>query len=74
MVYKAGLKDLPREFMIHGVKHLVKCLENDKQSISSGEDGLKALELICAFHESAKEDGKKIYLPLKESDIQIKSR
>jgi len=67
-------KDLPKEFMINGVKHLVGCLENGKQSISSGEDGLRSLELICAFHESAKEDGKKIYLPLKESNIQIKSR
>lgn len=67
-------KDLPREFMISGVKHLVECLEKDKQSISSGEDGLRALELICAFHESAKEGGKKTYLPLKESSIQIKSR
>ncbi|MGB3459347.1 MAG: Gfo/Idh/MocA family oxidoreductase [Halobacteriota archaeon] len=66
--------DLPRESMINGVKHLVDCLENNKPSISSGEDGLRALELICAFHESAKEDGKKIYLPLKESFIQIKSR
>ena len=67
-------KDLPRESMINGVKHLVECLEKDKQSISSGEDGLRALELICAFHESAKEGGKKTYLPLKESSIQIKSR
>ena len=67
-------KDLPRDFMINGVNHLVECLENTKQSISSGEDGLRALELICAFHESAKEDGKKIYLPLKESNVQIKSR
>ena len=66
--------NLPREFMINGVKHLVECLENNKPSISSGDDGLRALELICAFHESAKEDGKKIYLPLKESNIQIKSR
>ena len=66
--------DLPREFMINGVKHLVECIENNKPSISSGEDGLRALELICAFHESAKEDGKKIYLPLKESSVQIKSR
>ena len=66
--------NLPRESMINGVKHLVDCLGNDKQSISSGDDGLKALELICAFHESAKEDGKKVYLPLKESRVQIRSR
>jgi Predicted dehydrogenases and related proteins len=67
-------KDVPRDFMINGVNHLVECLENDKQSISSGEDGLSALELICAFHESAKEDGKKIYVPRKESNVQIKLR
>lgn len=56
-------KNTPRDFMINGVKHIVNCLEEGKNSISSGEDGLRALELIHAFHISAKE-GEKIHLPL----------
>ncbi|MEW6070044.1 MAG: Gfo/Idh/MocA family oxidoreductase, partial [Candidatus Thermoplasmatota archaeon] len=67
-------KNAPRDFMVNAVKHLVDCLERKKIPISTGEDGRAALELICAFHESARNNGKRIYLPLKESDIEIKSK
>ena len=66
--------DVPREFMVAAVRHLVECLTEGKKSLSSGEDGRAALELICAFHESAQADGKRITLPLKDGDIGIKSR
>lgn len=60
------------ELMINSVNHLVVCLDNTKQSVSSGEDGLKSLELINAFTESAQGNGKRVYLPL--SNIEIKTR
>ncbi|MAG47660.1 hypothetical protein CL617_03565 [archaeon] len=60
--------------MEHGIAHLIDCLENNKTPISSGKDGRESLSLICAFHESAKEDGKRIQIPLKESNIEIKSK
>lgn len=66
--------DTPREFMIEAVRHLVECLTEGKKSLSSGEDGRAALELICAFYESARADGKRINLPLKDSEIEMKSR
>lgn len=66
--------EMPRYFMVNGVKHLTECLENGKKSISSGEDGRAALELICAFSESAEEDGKRVWLPLKDSRIEIRSK
>jgi predicted dehydrogenase len=66
-------KDTPRQFMINGVQHLLECLKEGKKSISSGEDGQAALELICACHESARADGEKITLPLANRDIEIKS-
>jgi hypothetical protein len=59
--------------MVEAVRHLVGCLRGGKKSISSGEDGRASLELICAFHESAGADGKRITLPLKDSEIEIKS-
>ncbi|MBN1162058.1 MAG: Gfo/Idh/MocA family oxidoreductase [Dehalococcoidales bacterium] len=67
-------KDAPREFMTSAVSHLVECLKEGGQSVSSGQDGRAALELICACHESARADGKRITLPLKDSKIRIISR
>ena len=66
--------DVPREFMVAAVRHLIQCLTERKKPLSSGEDGRAALELICACHESARADGKRITLPLPASDIEIKSR
>ena len=63
-----------RDFMVEGVKHLIKCLREGKKSISSGEDGRAALELVCAFHESAQGEGRRISLPLKDSKVQVKSK
>ena len=67
-------KDTPRDFMVNGVKHLIECLQEGQTSISSGEDGRAALELVCAYHESAGEDGKRIRLPLADSKVEIISR
>jgi predicted dehydrogenase len=51
-----------RNFMVYAIKHLVDCIRHQKPSISSGEDGLKALRLIEASIHSAKKNGKRIYL------------
>jgi predicted dehydrogenase len=67
-------KDIPREFMVSAVRHLVECLKEGKKPICSGEDGRASLELIYAFHESAKAEGERISLPLADSEVEIKSR
>jgi len=67
-------KNTPREFMKRAVAHIVECIEKKENPISSGEDGYASLELICALHQSAKQLGKRVTLPLKGSDIVIKSR
>ena len=59
------------EFMLHAIQHLVDCLKGKSQPLSTGEDGLGALELICAFHESARQNGGRIQLPLEKSDVII---
>ncbi len=66
--------DAMRRSMTMAVEHLAECLQEGKKPLSSGEDGRAALELICAFHESAGADGSRIALPLKDSQIEIKSR
>jgi len=58
-------KDTPKDFMVNGVRHLVECLREKRKSISSGEDGKAALEIIYAFTESANRDGEIVELPLK---------
>lgn len=66
--------DVSKKPMVSAVEHLIACLKEGKKPISSGEDGRAALELICAFHESADADGKRITLPLEDSKIEIESR
>ena len=66
--------DVTRDAMVKAVKHLVECLKGNKPSISSGEDGRAALELICAFHLSASADGQRITLPLEDCPLVVKTR
>lgn len=51
-----------RNFMVNGVTHLAECIQCKKESISSGVDGLRVLELIESAILSARNNGKKIYL------------
>ena len=44
--------------LVSGAGHLIRCIEEQKTSISSGRDGLLTLELIYAFEKSAKENKK----------------
>ncbi len=64
----------PREFMVQAVSHLLECLENSQDLVSSGKDGLQALEIICALRESAEDEGRRMRLPLFESRIAVHSR
>lgn len=51
-----------RNFMVNAVKHLIDCIKKSKESISSGEDGLAALEMIEVAICSAKNKGKRVFL------------
>jgi len=51
-----------RNFMINAVKHLTECIRENKEPVSSGKDGLAAVELIRAALTSAKNNGKRIFL------------
>jgi len=61
-------------FMKQAVAHLVECLEQKKEPLCKGEDGLAALELICALHESARNSGMRVELPLKNREMEILSK
>lgn len=47
-----------------GVDDLVTCMETGRTSVSSGEEGRDALEMILAIYESARKGSKKIQLPI----------
>lgn len=64
--------DAPREFLKQAAAHIVECVQKNRQPHCTGEDGAAAVELICAITESAKQGGKKVQLPLAQSDVILK--
>jgi len=56
-----------RNFMVNGVKTLIKATQNGHRTISSGLDGYRALQLIMAGLKSAKNDGKRVDLNYKDT-------
>lgn len=64
----------PGEFMLQAIVHLLNCLERGERPPSSGLDGRRALEIICALRESAEAHGRRIGLPLESSPITVQSR
>ena len=62
------------EYMLQGVRHLVECLTANATPLCSGEDGRKALEIVCALRESAAEGGRRIELPLQDSAVRVLSQ
>lgn len=60
--------------MKNAIQNIVECLSLAVLPKCDGEDGVKALEIICAFHLSAKEDNKTISLPLENRNLLIKSK
>jgi predicted dehydrogenase len=53
-------KDYPRAFMVNAVKEIMQSLKDGRPSVSSGQDGLGAMELIELSLASAKAQGKKM--------------
>ena len=49
-------------------KHFMDCLINDKKPLVSGEDGARAIEVMCAVYKSMETDSW-VELPLKEEVI-----
>jgi len=67
-------KNILHQFMVNGVKYIVNYLDGRSKPISTGEDGIAALELCTALFLSAKNQGQKINLPLKIRATKLKSK
>ncbi len=69
-LFRGGYRDVLK----NAVSDIVDCIEKKQAPFSSGEDGVRALEIICALHASANCKGKIIMLPLAKRDISIVTR
>lgn len=60
---KSPLKtNYKRNFLFNGVQHLVESIRKNRQSDSSGRDGLETLRLVDSAIRSAKNKGKRIWI------------
>jgi len=60
--------------MQSAVDEIVSCLDSGGQTMSSGEDGRAALEVIVGFHASDRDGGRRVTLPLQGTDREIDVR
>jgi len=58
----------------NAIRNIVECLSQNALPACNGKDGLKALELICAFYVSAQKGGQLTAIPLQDRDLIIKSK
>ncbi|MFH0926697.1 MAG: Gfo/Idh/MocA family oxidoreductase [bacterium] len=66
-------KKKPVNSYIECIRELIKAIEGNGQSCSTGLDGRAALELVMAVYESARLNGARVTLPLliKQSPLEI---
>lgn len=57
-----------RSFMKYLVEHVVDCLEGKSTPISTGEDGMKALQVLISLKKSAEMNGKRVVIKSLEVD------
>lgn len=61
---KSKIIGKPRSFMKSMVAHVVSCLNGEEVPVSSGQDGLRALQVLFALRKSAQAKGKRINIPV----------
>ncbi len=69
-IFKQNLKKTPIQ---NGLQNLIDSIQLNKENMSTGNDGLKSLEIIIAVIKSAKLN-KIIYLPIKNFNYKISSK
>ena len=63
-----------KAIMKNAIHNIVECISSGAAPACNGIDGVKSLEIICAFHASARDGNKPVSLPLKHRDMAIKSK
>ena len=65
---------MSKSMMKNVTRNIVECLSCGAVPACTGTDGLKSLEIICAFHSSVMEGNKPVKLPLKRAGMVIRSK
>ena len=63
-----------KKIIKNAIQNIVDSLSSNVLPACNGQDGVKSLEIICAFHLSAKGGNIPILLPLEQRDLLIKSK
>lgn len=63
----------PKTMITNAIQDIVECLQTGREPACTGEDGYKALELICASKLSVNKNNNYISLPLIDNNLNIKS-
>lgn len=63
-----------KTIMKNAVQNIVDCLSLKDLPACTGEDGVRSLEIICAFHLSARKNNTTVSLPLNKRNLIIKSK
>lgn len=60
--------------ILNGVNDLLHSIETGEEPLCTGNDGYFSLEVVVALIRSALNDGKRIFLPLKNTNYKINSK
>ena len=53
------------------VEELIEALDHNRETISTGEDGRAALEMVLALHESEQRGNARVDFPMQSRDLQV---
>ena len=53
------------------VEELIEALDHNRDTISTGEDGRAALEMVLALHESERKGNARVDFPMQSRDLQV---
>jgi predicted dehydrogenase len=75
--YRTGDMWAPKVDQVEALKyecmHFIDSIENDKQLVNSGENGLAVVRMLEACDQSIKQDGRPVELKRLDSKIQVSS-
>jgi len=73
-LYRKEIDLKENNLWIEAVKHLIACMEGKAENISGPSDGIAALEMAFAIHESHQNEGRVVGLPLENKTLRVMSR
>lgn len=73
-LYRKEVQLGENNWWIEAVNHLIDCMEGKAENISGPREGMAALEMALAIHESHQKEGARVDLPLENITLRVLSR